>query len=423
MAPSLVGSGRVPYAAVPMDDITIRSIEPDELDAFLQVVERAFHGRWVPEDAEADRIIAEPDRWFVATDGDEIVGTAGACTTELTVPGGSLPAPGVTAVGVLPSHRRRGINTRLMAAILDQADERGEPLAYLWASEPAIYGRFGYGMASLCTLLEMSADRSAFVPDVHIGGRVRVLPRDEALPRMRPVYDALASTRPGMIAVDDRWWKALWLERQRDQEHPRYYAVHERDDGTVGGYAVYTVKHDWSRNVPSNELTVRDLVAIDPDATAALWRFLFDVDLVATVKAEDRPIDEELLWLVAEPRRLNAVIQDGLFVRVLDVERALNGRRYSGDGRLVLEIDDAFRPATSGCYELVVEAAAGACRRTDADPDLSCSVAALGAAYLAGSSFRQLSRAHQMDERTPGALARADSMFAWDPSPWFAFVY
>lgn len=240
---------------------------------------------------------------------------------------------------------------------------------------------------------------------------------------MRPVYDALASATPGMIAVDDRWWKAMWLERPRDQEHPRFYAVHEREDGTVDGYAVYTVKHDWSRNVPSNELTVRDLIATDPDATAALWRFLFDVDLVATVKAEDRPIDEELLWLVAEPRRLNAVIQDGLFVRVLDVERALTGRRYSGDGRLVLEIADAFRPSTSGRYELVVEGGRGTCRRTDADPDLSCSVAALGAAYLAGSSFRQLGRAHQAVEHTAGTLARADAMFAWDPSPWFGFVY
>jgi predicted acetyltransferase len=278
-------------------------------------------------------------------------------------------------------------------------------------------------MASLCTLLEMSADRSAFVPGVRIGGRVRVLPRDEALPRMRPVYDELASTRPGMIAVDDRWWKAMWLERPRDKKHPRFYAVHERDDGTADGYAVYTVKHDWKRNVPANELEVRDLIATDPDATAALWRFLFDVDLVATVKAEDRPVDEELLWLVAEPRRLNAVIQDGLFVRVLDVERALSGRRYSGDGRLVLEIDDAFRPSTSGLFELVVDEGEGSCARTDADPDLSCGVAALGAAYLGGSSFRQLSRAHQVAEATSGALARADDMLAWDPSPWFAFVY
>jgi predicted acetyltransferase len=406
-----------------MDDITIRSIEPDELEAFLQVVERAFHGRWVPEDAEADRIIAEPDRWFVAVDGDEIVGTAGACTTELTVPGGALPAPGVTAVGVLPSHRRRGINTRLMGAILDQAAERGEPLVYLWASETAIYGRFGYGMASFCTEIEMSADRSSFVPGVRIGGRVRVLPRDRALPLMRSVYDEVAPTRPGMIAVDDRWWKALWRERKRDEDEPRFFAFHEDDDGTIDGYAVYTVKHEWIHSVPANELRVRDLIATTPGATAALWRFLFDVDLVATVKAEDRPVDDELLWLVAEPRRLNARVIDGLWLRVLDVERSLGERRYAGDGQIVLEIDDAFRPATSGRYELVVDGDRASCGRTDDEPDLSCSVAALGAAYLGGSSFRQLARAGQVHERNAQALSRADAMFAWDPSPWFAFVY
>jgi predicted acetyltransferase len=186
---------------------------------------------------------------------------------------------------------------------------------------------------------------------------------------------------------------------------------------------VYTVKHEWRHSVPTNELRVRDLIATNPDATAALWRFVFDVDLVATVTAEDRPVDEELLWLVAEPRRLHAMVIDGLFLRVLDVERALGGRRYSGDGRLVLEIDDGFRPATSGSYELTVDGGQGICRRTDAEPDLSCSVTTLGAAYLGGSSFRQLARAHQVQEHTPGALAGADAMFAWDPSPWFAFVY
>jgi predicted acetyltransferase len=240
---------------------------------------------------------------------------------------------------------------------------------------------------------------------------------------MRPVYDEVAAVRPGMIAVDDRWWQALWLERPRHKEHPRFFALHERDDGTVDGYAVYTVKHEWARNVPSNELEVLDLVATDPDATAALWRFVFDVDLVATVKAEDRPMDEELLWLVAEPRRLNALIQDGLFVRVLDVERALSARRYSADGRLVVEIADAFRPSTSGRYRLEVEGGAGSCERTDADPDLSCDVEALGAVYLGEGSFRRLGRAQQVNERTPGAMALADAMFAWDPSPWFGFVY
>jgi predicted N-acetyltransferase YhbS len=195
-----------------MDEITIRTIGHDEVDDFVKVVVRAFHDQWVPEDAEADRLTAEPDRWFFASDGDEVVGTAAACSTELTVPGGSLPAPGITAVGVLPSHRRRGINTRLMSAILDQAAERDEPLAYLWASETPIYGRFGYGMASLVTLLEVPTDRSAFVPGVPITGRVRLLSKETALPLMRPAFDAVASMRPGMFAIDDRWWSTMWFD-------------------------------------------------------------------------------------------------------------------------------------------------------------------------------------------------------------------
>jgi predicted acetyltransferase len=406
-----------------MDEITIRTIGHDEVDDFVKVVVRAFHDQWVPEDAEADRLTAEPDRWFFASDGDEVVGTAAACSTELTVPGGSLPAPGITAVGVLPSHRRRGINTRLMSAILDQAAERDEPLAYLWASETPIYGRFGYGMASLVTLLEVPTDRSAFVPGVPITGRVRLLSKETALPLMRPAFDAVASMRPGMFAIDDRWWSTMWFDYKENEGKPRFYAVHEDDAGTVDGYAVYTVKHDWVRNVPTNLLEVRDLIATNADATAALWRFLLDVDLVATVKAEDRPIDEELLWLIAEPRRMNPVIQDGLFVRVLDVERALSGRRYSADGRVVLQVDDAFRPATSSRYALVVDGGEGSCERTEADPDLVLGVTALGSAYLGGISFRQLARAHQVAERTDGSLTRADAMFAWDPSPWFAFVY
>lgn len=407
-----------------MRHVTIRSIEPDELARFMQVLERAFHGRWHEEDVEQERLIAEPDRYFVALDGDDIVGTAGACSTELTVPGGrSLSVPGITAVGVLPSHRRRGINTRLMGTLLDQAAERHEPLAYLWASESPIYGRFGYGMASFCTELEVSPDRSSFVAGTDTGGGIRVLPRDEALPLMRPVYDRVAVTRPGMIAVDERWWEWLFHEPKRDEDEPLFFAVHQGAAGLPDGYAVYKVKHEWVHGFTRSELKLQHLIAESPRATAALWRFVLDVDLIATVKAWDRPADEELQWLAGEPRRMHFMVSDGLWVRVIDVAASLAGRGYAADGRLVIEIDDAFRPQTSGRYELVVESGGATCARTDDDPALSCSVQALGAAYLGGSSFRQLERAQQVRELEPGALARADAMFASDPSPWFGFIF
>jgi predicted acetyltransferase len=407
-----------------MDDLTIRAIAPHELPMFMRALEHAFHGRFREEDLEQEGLIAEPDRYFAAFDGDVIVGTAGACSTGLTVPGGlTLPAPGITAVGVVPSYRRRRINTRLMGALLDQAAEREEPLAYLWASESPIYGRFGYGMASLCAEIEMSTDRAAFVPGVSSGGRVHALPRDDALPMMRPIYDAVAASRPGMFAVNDRWWTWLFHEPKRDEDEPLFFALHEDPDGIRDGYAVYKVKHDWAHGVAQNELKLQHLIASNPEATAALWRYLLDIDLVATLKAWDRPVDEELLWLVAEPRRLKFTVSDGLWVRLIDIPRSLESRRYAADGRVVFAIEDTFRPATSGRYELVVEGGAGSCDRVDAEPELRCGVDALGAAYLGGSSFSQLARAQQVEESVPGALARADAMFASDPSPWFGFVF
>jgi predicted acetyltransferase len=407
-----------------MDDPTIRPIAPEELPVFMRVEARASHGRYSEEDLERERLIAETDRSFAALDGDVIVGTAGAYPTELTVPGGrSLSAAGITSVGVLPSHRRRGINTRLIGALLDQAAERDEPLAYLWASESPIYRRLGFGMASLCAELEIATDRSGFVPGISIEGRVRALPRDEALPLMRPVYDAVAASRAGMIAIDDRWWKYLFFERKRYEDEPLFFAVHEDQGGSPDGYAVYRVKERWVHGMPQHELRLRQSIAATPEATAALWRYLLDVDLIATVRAWGRPADEELVWLVSEPRRLHFMVADGLWVRLIDIRGSLEGRRYAADGRLVLEVGDALRSTTSGRYELVVDGGEGTCGRTDTEPDLSCTVDALGAAYLGGTSFGRLARAQQVRELAPDAIARADAMFASDPSPWFGFTF
>ena len=407
-----------------MVDVSIRSIAPEELGRFMEATDLAFHDRTREEDIAREQLIAEPDRYFVALDGDEFVGTAGACSTMLTVPGPlTVPAAGVTAVGVRPSHRRRGINTALMGTLLEQAAERGEPLAFLWASESPIYPRFGYGLASMCTELEVPTDHGAFVRGVELGGRIRLLMREDALPAMRPVHERVAAMRPGMIAIDDRWWTWLFVEREKDRESPTFYAVHEDDGGTIDGYAVYRVKHEWVHSVPRSELEVRQLLSSNPVATASLWRYLLDVDLVATVKAWDRPIDEELLLIAAEPRRLSATLADGLWVRVIDLPAAFAARGYGHDGRVVFEVRDAFRPATSGRYELVVREGEGRSERTDLEPEISCGVEALGATYLGGSSFRQLARAQQARELVPGALARADGMFNGDPAPWFGLTF
>jgi predicted acetyltransferase len=164
-------------------------------------------------------------------------------------------------------------------------------------------------------------------------------------------------------------------------------------------------------------------MASTASGNAAIWRFLFDVDLVATVEAWNRPADDPLLHLVREPRRLRFSLCDGLWLRLLDVPAALEARRYAADGRIVIEVTDPFRPETDGRYELVVEGGTGRCARSDAMPDLVASVNVLGATYLGGVAFRELAWAGQVEERTEGSLGRADAMLRWSPAPWCPWAF
>ncbi len=400
-------------------DLEIRTISAEEFDAFARALEGSFSGTITPEELELERTIAEIDRYHAAFEDGAVVGCAAAVTYRMTVPGGAqVQTAGVTAVGVLPSHRRRGVNTSLMRTQLEDIRARGECLAALYASQGAIYGRFGYGLGSFATELNLETTGSAFVRGYRTAGRVRLLPRGDALPRMRPVLDAVVPTRPGMIELDDRWFEWRFAELERDKEHPWFYAVHEDDEGVADAYAVYKVKHEWPDSLPRLELTVRELMAATPQATADMWRYVFDIDLVHKVNAWSRPVDEELLWLLAEPRQLRLTVLDGLWVRLVDVPAALTARSYARDDSLVFEVRDDFCPWNDGRYRLRIQQGSVTCERSDDEVDIACSVNDLGAVYLGGSTFRQLHRAGQVTERTEGALARADTTFASDPSPW-----
>jgi predicted acetyltransferase len=191
----------------------------------------------------------------------------------------------------------------------------------------------------------------------------------------------------------------------------------------VDAYVVYQVKDDWQESTPRNELEVRDLHATTPQAYADMWRYVFDTDLVHRVTAWNRPADEPLLHLLREPRRLRLRVQDGLWVRAVDAAAALGGRRYAVEGRLAIGVRDAFCPWNEGTFELEGGPEGAECRPTGAEPDLVCTANDLGAAYLGGSSFRQLHRAGRVAEERPGALARADAMFGSDPAPWCSFMF
>ena len=405
-------------------DLQIRAITEDELIPFILASEAASSEAIDDAEVERERSLAEPDRNFAAFDGPDIVGTAGAFTMPMTIPGGPTVVGYPTLVGVLPTHRRRGIAAQLMRRLLDDARERGEVLSVLYASEGGIYGRFGYGLGTIGLTIHVETGRSAFVRGYAPSGEMRLVERDRAIKEMLAVHEATRLEIPGMVHLDERRLTyALGHEHGDEKLRPTMFALHEGSAG-VDGFVAYKVKHDWPDDYPKSTLTVRDLAASNAAAYADLWRFAFDLDHVAHVAASNRPSDEPLLHLMQEPRRLRARMVDNLWVRLVDVPGALGARRYAEAGRLVIEIADRFCAWNDGRYALeVAEDGSAAVRRTTDDPDLACTVNDLGATYLGGVRFRELHRAGRVDERTDGALATADAVFGWDPAPWSPYEF
>lgn len=404
----------------------IRPVSSDELIAYAHAGEAAFGYRPTEQDIARNRSVFEADRSLAAFDGGQIVATAGAYSFDLTLPGGtSLPVPGVTWVGVLPSHRRRGILRAMMDRQLGDVRARGEALAILNASESTIYGHFGYGIASSALTWELDTRHAAFLRPPESTGRVRLIEHERALHEVFPaLYDRVRRAQPGALSRTPAYWGALLdaPDTPVDGAGPRFYIAYESGesgDGQVDGIAQYRLKRQWEMGLPASVLQVRDLFAATPAAYTALWRFLLDHDLVQTVRALGRPVDEPLRWLLTDSRRLRMLaVNDDLWVRLLDIPAALGARRYATPGAVVFAVADALRPENAGRYALDGGPEGAECRLTTAEADLALDVADLGAAYLGGVSFGTLARAARVEERTPGALARADALFASDPAPW-----
>jgi predicted acetyltransferase len=404
-------------------NVEIRTISEDELPQFIRALDLAFSGVASAETIERESALAEPDRCFAAFDGPDIVGTTGVFTMPMTVPGGELDVGFVTAVGVRPTHRRRGVNTQLIRRQLDDAHERGELVDVLFAQEGGIYGRYGFGLATFGSSIEIETARSAFVRGYEPVGRLRMSDRTAALSDVLALYERARLQRPGMVRLDEPRLHYWLLHEDEDREIPHLVVVHEGDDG-IDGYAIYRVKSVWKRGVSESVLTVYDLQATTVGAYADLWRYVFDIDLIHRVEAWNRPVDEPLLHLLQEPRRLGAKVVDNLWVRLVDVAGALQARRYAGEGRVVFDVSDRFCPWNEGRYTVEVSSGeAAVSENVDEPADMACTVNDVGAAYLGGTTFRQLHRAGRVEERTPGALARADSMFGWDPAPWSPFEF
>ena len=402
--------------------LSVRPITPDELPGMLEVDRRGFGAPQRTPDRSDSWVTAELDRTMCAFEAGTMVGCTRAYTFELTMPGGALvPVAGVSSVAVQPTHRRRGVLTSMMGALHDDARARGEIAAVLTASESMIYGRFGYGPATWrlgCTIDRASGRFARSVADA---GRIRLVARGEADVVYQAVYERVRRTCAGAVSRPDFWWpEVFWMA---EGERALFEAVHEDEHGRPDGYVSYEIKGEWHGGEANRRLVVWDIQAADANTRAALWQYLFGVDLVVSISATNLPVDEPLRFLLADSRKLRTdFLIDSMWILPLDPAAVLAARTYSAPGKVVVEVVDPG--GSSVCVDLDGGPdGATAVERSGAVPDLSCSRSTLGALSLGGTSWSTFAAAGLVDEHAPGAVARADAMFTTSPLPattsWF----
>ncbi len=396
--------------------IEIRPIEADELPALLQADARAFGHAGAPTGGSMSWSEGELDRTCVAFEDGGIVGASRNYSFELTMPGGSyVPAAAVSWVGVLPTHRRRGVLTQLIGALHDDARAHDEPLAMLTASESSIYGRFGYGVATWRVGLLADRVRIEFGL-ARDDGRMRMLTREEAIAQLPPLYERMRPLRAGMVSRPEFWWPQAYWEYVLEPKKACFFAVHSDAAGTDDGYVAYEITEGWAGGLPGKKLHVWDMQAADGTARAALWRYTFCIDLVDVIEIDTAPIDDPLRWVVRDGRRIRVDhLNDGLWIAPFDCARILEARTYAVDGVLnfVFVAPDGTR--TSVALDGGTDGAK--CTLTSAAPDITCSTATLGACVLGGNRWTELAQAGLVEASDPTALMRADAMFLTQPAP------
>lgn len=410
------------------DEIVLRTPTEAEFGRFISPLSIAFNHRMSDAEIEVERRTTELDRFVGALDGEAVVGCGGAFSFRLTVPGGEVGAAGITGVGVLPSHRRRGILRAMMGWWFDQARERDEPVAILWASEAAIYQRFGYGQATQQTFMDAAKDRIRFLRPVETPGRIRIVEPDEALRLFPPVYELLRPRVPGSIARTEAMWREGLLadhEWTRHDNGDKVLVVLERD-GAPQGYVIYRQRGDWDTTGPKGVLTALEVTALDAVTEQALWQWLFSVDLIGTVRVWRGPAPHPLQLMVTEPRRLAVTVNDGTWLRIIDLAGALAARTYGGAGTLVMDVTDEFCPSNAGRWRLSVTGAgrAGVARvEASAEVDVALDISDLAAVYLGAFRFADLAAAGRVRPCRAGGVETADALFSTPQRPTNATMF
>ncbi|MFB7935226.1 GNAT family N-acetyltransferase [Streptomyces sp. NPDC056039] len=407
-------------------DIDIRPVAEAEHAEWMRAVHTGFlRGPVVPaEELEARRRKFVPGRFLGAFDGGRCVATFRSFEQQLTVVGGaSVPADAVTGVTVTATHRRRGLLSRMMTRDLAAAKERGDVVATLIAAEYPIYGRYGFGPATWMSEWTVDVPRAgldARWAGPADGGRIDLVDGDDVRKLGPELHERVRRTQPGAIDRDEWWWQlntgALRLDPAGKTP---FFAVYRSASGEVEGMAAYEVDDHWGEaKQPLNTATVQWLIGVSPAAERALWQYLCSIDWVVKVKSGWRAPDDLLPHFLPDPRAARITSQaDFLWVRILDVVRALEARTYEGEGSLVLEVA-GVDGLTGGRYRLEASAAGASCEPTTESAELALEIGELGALWLGDESAVRLAALGRVREERAGAARKADALLRTSRRPW-----
>lgn len=401
--------------------IDIRQVSDDEIGPWRAAVMETFGADPAQDPIGEERIraLVAPARTFGAFDRGQVVATAAAYAFTLTVPGGTVPMSGLTMVTVRPTHRRRGLLRALIAEHLAAARAHGDPISGLWASEGAIYGRFGYGVAVEGEALTFNAHgASVRGPRRDDAERIDFASEDEATAAMPIVFER--ARRPGFFSRTPAWWRYRRVLDRPDLRAAgvRRFIVARRGDAPVG-YLLFRQRLTWEGpGQPAGALEIEELVAVDGRAEAALWSFVAGVDLFPRVSWPNAPVDTLLPHLLDDRRRVQRRRIDSVWLRPGDLARTLAARTYAEDGALVIAVDGSGGETVA----LTSDHSTSRAEPSDAAPDLLLDRAALGSILLGTFAPSLLARAGRI-EGSPAALARADRMFASPTVAWCPEVF
>ena len=403
--------------------VEIRTCPPDRFIELLKTAEIGFGEDVSDELIERVRKLSDPERFVCALDGDRFVATGGVFSVRLSVPGGDLAAGGVTWVTVLPSQRRRGILRGMMRLMVDDCHARSEPLAMLWASEGAIYQRFGFGLATYSLQFDAETAAWGFARDRRVEGACRLLRVGEGLDLVTPVYEAVYRQRAGFLSRTPDWWVGQLPLADKDAKggEARRLVVFESGTGPEA-YAVYKTKSTWDRRGANGTVIVEEAIGSTERGTREIWRYLFNIDLMHKLEVHRLPVDHPVQLMAAEPRRLGMGLGDGLWLRIVDVKAAIEGRTYGiaahAEGRVTFDLDDEYCPWNAGRWTLEVSDGRARVTPAKAAADLAMDANDLGSLFLGGFSAASLAQSGRVVELRPGGLADTDALFRTALQPW-----